>query len=113
MRKFLVLVLLAVPATALADRAPNSSERAAIKAAAKSSSQTQGAGKFKVEHIRVSTVGPWARATLDPKSDSLDTAVAVFKAHGYGGYKLKELGTAQVGCDIVPKKVAADLSLGC
>lgn len=103
--------------SALASRPAHPGERRAIARAARTSPFTQGVrGKFDVVRVRISTVDHhWARAALRPKRryrDQLDTATAVLhKAHGH--WKLRTLGTADVGCAIKRRAVRRDLGLQC
>jgi hypothetical protein len=57
------LMCLAITSSAIAWRHPSRSERTQITTAAKRTEHA-GSGKVQVSNIRVSTVGPWASATL-------------------------------------------------
>src|SRR5262249_2649740 len=103
--------------SALASRAAHPSERPAIARAARDSPFTQGVrGKFDVVGVRISTVDRhWAGGALRPKPrwrNRLDTATAVFHLAN-GRWKLRSLGTADVGCAIKRHAVRRDLDLQC
>jgi hypothetical protein len=114
MRALLVLALclLALPTVASASRKPSTPERAKIVDAAKRSDLTEQVDCFRVTNVRVSTEGPWAKATLRPCKKSTDAALGVFKKKP-GKFTLKALGTSFTGCDLVSKRVAEDLRLFC
>ncbi len=103
--------------SALASRPAHPAEHRAIAHAARSSQATQGVrGKFDVVALRISTVDRhWAGGLLRPKKpyrNQLDTATAVFHlAHGH--WRLRTLGTADVGCTVPSHAVRRDLALQC
>lgn len=109
----LLVAMGALSATALAHRAPTPRERSAITGAIRRSSETRMLPCFRVRGIVVSTVGPWARARVQPcnpaRYDGADAVVR--RAHGH--WTLRELGTALVGCDVVPRAVRRDLRISC
>jgi hypothetical protein len=113
----LPVLLLGSTTTALASRAPTKRERREIAAAARRSPATNLVrGKFLVRSVRVSSVDRrWAKALLRPKPafhDRFDTATAVFHRTN-GRWRLRTLGTADVGCAIHDADVRADLGLDC
>jgi hypothetical protein len=59
-----VVLWLALTASAMASRAPTAAERRAITKVASHAPNAAPGKKIHVSHIRVSTVGPWARATI-------------------------------------------------
>jgi hypothetical protein len=59
-----VVLWLALTASAIASRAPTAAERRAITKVAIHAPNAAIGKKVQVSHIRVSTVGPWARATI-------------------------------------------------
>jgi hypothetical protein len=54
----------------------------------------------------------WAWVELIPVTDDVDRAAGVLH-RGHDGWELLQLGSAEVGCGIVPAAVAADLELEC
>lgn len=106
----LVLVL---PTVASARRAPTKAERAAIKAAAERSKQTAYLSCLEVDHVKVSTKGPWAGATIRSCDDPNDAIFGVFSRKPTGRWKLRRTGNGSVGCDVAPARVQRDLDLGC
>ncbi|MEA2124954.1 MAG: hypothetical protein QOI80_1736 [Solirubrobacteraceae bacterium] len=110
MRHVICLALLLVlPATALAARAPTDNERTAIRHAVSNSPKTDGLGCLRTRHIRVSTAGPWASGVAHPCQSSPD-AVAVVLKRRHGRWHVKDIGNGQVGCG-APKEVRRDLDL--
>jgi hypothetical protein len=107
---FLMLCLL-VPAVASASRKPTPSEKARIAKAAHRSKQTDFFDCFTVDHVRRSTAGPWAGATLRSCSDANDAIFGLFSR--CTRWRLRRTGNGSVGCDIAPEKVQQDLHLGC
>ena len=103
--------------SAVASRPAHPDEKRAIARAAKRSPDTQGVrGKFDVVHVRISTVDRhWARASLRPKRPfrhQFDTATAALHLAD-GHWRLRSLGTADVGCAIHRAAVRRDLGLQC
>ena len=107
----LCLVCVAVPSAALAHRKPTKSERAKISRAAHRSKKTDFFDCFKVDHIKVSTEGPWAGGSLRNCDDPNDVIFGLF-SHKHR-WKLRRMGNGAVGCDIAPRRVQKDLDLGC
>lgn len=113
MRALLVLgliLLVSVPA-ALASRGPTKTEKTKISRAAHRSKQTDFFDCFAVDHIKVSTKGPWAIGSLRSCTDPNDVIGGVFSRKPK--WKLRQTGNGSIGCDIAPKKVQRDLDLGC
>jgi hypothetical protein len=113
MRALILICILALACTpvALAHRAPTPSEKAKISRAAHRSKQTDFFDCFKVDHIKVSTKGPWAGGSLRSCDDPNDVIFGLFSHKPK--WKLRRTGNGSVGCDIAPKKVQKDLGLGC
>lgn len=102
----LVLVFSCVPA--FASRAPGPRERASITEAG---SRTPHAGHstVTVRNIRVSTVGPWASATVVIYvGNSPDSAVAIFH-YVHRRWRFATVGTAGEWC-VMPPKDRRDLA---
>jgi hypothetical protein len=58
-------------------------------------------GRFHLHGARVSTRGPWAKATVVPAGSlkrRLDPALAIFHRRG-AGWRVVGVGTAEVGCE--------------
>jgi hypothetical protein len=106
------LLCLALPTAALAKRPATKPEKAKISKAAHRSKQTDFFDCFKVDHVRISTKGPWAGATLRDCDDEADAIFGLFSRKD-GKWKLRRMGNGSVGCDIAPRKVQKDLDLGC
>jgi hypothetical protein len=114
------LLAVALPAVALASRAPTRSERVELRKAVKSSKLVAKAirkGHFKLSKPRISTKGPWAKAGIVPTgtySDPFDPTRGLFK-RSRGHWKLKVVGSAGVGCSKprLPRAVRKDLKLRC
>ncbi|MEZ0491037.1 hypothetical protein AB2L28_02150 [Kineococcus sp. TBRC 1896] len=70
------------------------------------------AGSFAVTDVRVA--GPWAAADLEPTDPAaLDPATAVLRYDPATGWVVVDLGTAGVGCDVVPVPDRDTLALNC
>lgn len=115
----LVAVVLAgiVAPVAGADRAPTRAEFRAIARAAKHSPFTRAErGRFEAKRVRISTEGPWARASLVGKpgfKKTVQPALAVFR-HTNGRWRLRDLGTDGVGCSVgMSLAVRSDLGIVC
>ncbi|AKU16419.1 hypothetical protein [Luteipulveratus mongoliensis] len=64
-----------------------------------------------VSQIKVSTVNPtWASALIQPKNSDVDPAQVLLHKTSKG-WTARDLGTDQIGCGLVAKKVRADLAL--
>ncbi len=114
MRYLLVgLLTLGLAAPASAARAPTKGEKAKISKAAHNSEQTEFFDCFTIDHVRVSTKGPWAGGSLRSCEDEVDVIFGLFSRNAAGKWKLRATGNGSVGCDIAPKKVQKDLDLGC
>jgi len=115
-----VLLAAALPAAALASRAPSRSEKHQLRnavTASKKPSKSVRKGHFKLRGARISTKGPWAKASViggGTYSDPFNPVVGLFK-HRHGHWKLVALGTSGVGCahPRAPKSVRKDLKLHC
>jgi len=111
----MVLGVLAVTTAADARRAPTKREAAAISAVLHKPNVGIRRGLcFHVRHIVISTAGPWARAKLVRCGDEhhFDTALAVLQ-RSRGRWRVRDVGTAGVGCTVVPARVRRDLQLLC
>ena len=107
------LALLLLAAAAAAHRPATRHETAAIEHAIRTSSATRFARCYHVRKVVVSTAGPWARATLvpcDPRRG--DQALVVLQLRRCR-WRLRDLGTADVGCTVAPARVRRDLKLVC
>ena len=107
------MALLLPAASASARRPATRHETAAIEHAVRTSSATRYARCYRVRKVFISTAGPWARATLvpcDPRHG--DRALVVLQLH-HGRWRLRDLGTADVGCTVAPARVRRDLKLVC
>jgi hypothetical protein len=115
----LVLWLVAV-VPALGSHRPSHRARAQMNAAVRESQFMPPPirhGRFHLRGARVSTRGPWAKATVVPNGSlkhRLDSVLAIFRRHG-AGWRVVTIGTAEVGCDHprLPGKVRRDLGLSC
>jgi hypothetical protein len=111
----LALAALMLPQAASASRLPTPLEAARIGVAVHTSSLTVHVpdDAYFVTSMRVSTVGPWARARIMPRPGrSVEAATVVLSRAGIG-WRLRDVGTVDVGCGIVPFAVRRDLLLGC
>lgn len=72
------------------------------------------ASQFTVERVRVSRVNPsWAAAALVPKrSADLDPADVLVR-RTKSTWVVSDLGTAEVGCGVAPRRVLGSLGLRC
>ena len=114
MRILLVgLLCLVLPATASADRTPTKREKAKIVKAARDSKQTDFFDCLTMDHVRVSTRGPWAGGAVRNCDNEQDVIFGLFSRNAAGRWKLRRMGNGSVGCDIAPRKVQRDLDLGC
>jgi hypothetical protein len=107
------ILCLALPVTATAHRKPTKSEKAKLTQAAKRSKQTESFGCFGLDHVKVSTKGPWAGASLRSCENQVDVIFGLFSRSDSGRWKLRRTGNGAVGCDIAPVRVQKDLDLGC
>jgi|RhiMethySRZTD1v2_1073278.scaffolds.fasta_scaffold665186_3 hypothetical protein len=97
-----VLMAAALPAVAIASRAPSHDERAQLRQAVKTSNlvgRSFHRGHFKLAKPRISDSGRWAKAGIrtETYSDPFNAPKALFK-HNARGWKLVKLGTSGVGC---------------
>jgi len=108
------LGVLAITPAAGAHRAPTRSESAAITAALHRPNVGIRSGLcFHLRSIVISTAGPWARATLLPCNKNRgDTALAVLQ-RAHWKWRVRDVGTAGVGCTVAPARVRRDLRLVC
>jgi hypothetical protein len=109
------LGLLALTTAADAHRAPTKSESAAISAAIHRTHAGIRRGLcFHVRNIVISTAGPWSRARLVRCRDGhrFDTALAVLQ-RSHGKWRVRDVGTADIGCTVAPARVRRDLRLLC
>jgi hypothetical protein len=98
----MLLVALGAAASAWAWRRPNASERPAIVAAAKRTPHA-GTSSVHISEIRLSTVGPWASATVTIYfAGEADKAVDILH-RVRGAWKNASVGTAGEWC-VMPVK---------
>ncbi|MGZ6637575.1 MAG: hypothetical protein ACXVII_32350 [Solirubrobacteraceae bacterium] len=102
---------LVVAANATAERARTKNEAAAISHALHISSATSAVKCFHVRHVVISTEGPWSRARIVPCRRG-DRALAVLQLRR-GHWRVRDIGTADVGCTVAPRRVRIDLDLIC
>jgi hypothetical protein len=115
-----VLLAAALPAVALASRAPSHSEKKQLRSAVTGSKLVPKKirqGHFTLKKARISTKGPWAKAAIiggGTYSDPFNPTVGLFK-RSHGHWRLKSAGTSGVGCSHprAPKSVRKDLKLHC
>lgn len=113
-------LLLALPATAAASRAPVRQERLQLRDAVKRSGYVPAPvrrGRFELVRPQISTEGRWALSTIQPTGRlrrRLDAVVGLFQFRR-GLWRLAQAGTAGVGCGklIVPRDVRRDLGIRC
>ena len=106
---------LMLPQAASASRLPTPLEAARIGVAVHTSALTVHLpdDAYFVTLMRVSTVGPWAKGRLMPRPGrNVDAATVVLSRAGIG-WRLRDVGTVDVGCGIVPFAVRRDLLLSC
>jgi hypothetical protein len=115
-----ILLAAALPAVALASRAPSRSERVELRKAVTSSklgSKAVRKGKFKLVKPKISTDGPWAKAGVVPTgtySDPFNPTRGIFKKSN-GAWHLVKLGGSKAGCKHprLPRSVRKDLKIKC
>jgi len=115
-----VLLAVALPAVAVANRAPSRSERVELRKAVTSSKKVSKAirkGKFKLVKPKISTAGPWAKAGIVPTgtySDPFNPTRGIFK-RSHGEWRLKKVGGSKAGCSKprLPRSVRQDLNIKC
>ncbi len=124
MRLFLtiavVLLAAALPAAALASRAPTNNERVQLRNAVKHSTLVSRAvrqGYFQLSTPRISSAGPWARARIVPTgnySDPFFREIGVFK-RSHHRWRLVKVGSSGIGCSRprLSRAVRKDLKLRC
>ncbi|WP_409484249.1 hypothetical protein [Arsenicicoccus dermatophilus] len=100
---------IATPATSTAAA---TSDRSQIYAAVAADPALRGwkATDWRLEQVEVTRSG-WARATVHATHGQTDDATAVLHRTG-GRWRVSDLGTAQVGCGVVPTPVLESLRLG-
>src|SRR3954453_525540 len=114
------LLAVALPAVALASRAPSRSERVELRKAVTSSklvTKSVRKGKFKLVKPSISTEGPWARAGVVPTgtySAPFHPPRGIFKKSN-GEWHLKKVGGSRAGCKKprLPRAVRKDLKIKC
>lgn len=117
----LALLAAALPAAALASRAPSHDEKVQLRKAVKSSNKVPRAvrqGHFKLSKTRISTEGPWARAAIIQTGSYVDpfNAPQGILKHGKQGWKLVKVGASgKIGCSKprLSRAVRQDLKLKC
>jgi hypothetical protein len=115
-----VLMAAALPAVAIASRAPSHDERAQLRQAVKSSNlvgRPYHRGRFALAKPRVTDSGRWAKASIvrnDTYTDPFNAPKGLFK-HKAGGWKLVKFGTSGVGCSKprLSRSVRRELKLKC
>jgi hypothetical protein len=115
-----VLVAAALPAAALASRAPSHSEKVQLRKAVTSSKLVKRSvrkGHFQLIKPRIADGGKWARAGVAPTNvyiDPFNAPKGLFK-HGRGGWKLVKIGQTGIGCHKprLSRSVRKDLKLRC
>ena len=116
-----LLACLAAAAPASASKRPSAAQAAAITRAV----QTSPVGgmdrvprnRYVVSHRRISTVSPsWAYAQIQARKRFENTFqsayVMLVKLAGTTQWVVVDLGSAEVGCGVVPSAVIADLTGG-
>ncbi|WP_432561008.1 hypothetical protein [Kineococcus sp. SYSU DK003] len=121
-RTIRTLTLVAVPlavvgvAAGTAGAATGPQDTEAITQAVTTSEQTAAVppADYRVTDVRVADSDTsWAAADLEPTDPAaLDPATAVLQ-HVEGGWRVVDLGTAQVGCGLATPAVLEDLTLSC
>ncbi|WP_052466304.1 hypothetical protein [Mobilicoccus massiliensis] len=86
---------------------------AAVTKAVRASEFTDGvpASAYTVRNLRTS--GSWARVTLQPKKTAELDPATVLLQKSRAGWKVVDLGTAEVGCDVAPNSTLKALRLSC
>jgi len=115
-----VLLAAALPAVALASRAPSHDERVQLRKAVTGSKLVPRPirrGHFQLIKPRISESGRWAKAGVAPTknyTDPFNAPKGLFKHRG-GGWKLVKVGTSGIGCSKprLPRSVRQDLKLRC
>ena len=115
------LLAVALPAAALASRAPSRAERVELREAVKGSDLVQRSvrrGHFQLLRPRISDSGRWAKAGVVPTrtySDPFNAPKGLFKHKSGGGWKLVKIGTTGIGCHKprLSRAVRKDLKLRC
>ena len=114
-----VLMAAALPAVAIASRAPSHDERAQLRQAVKTSNlvgRSFHRGHFKLAKPRISDSGRWAKAGIrtETYSDPFNAPKGLFK-HKAGGWKLVKFGTSGMGCSKprLSRAVRKELKLKC
>lgn len=107
-----VLVLLPALFAVRADASyvPSTSTRAAIVAAIEHVHGIGSPSLYRVRDIRVSSVGPYARASTVPRNPDVYQGQLVVLRKKAGVWKVIDFGTAGVGCTL-PKAVQRDLAV--
>ena len=106
------LLLCVLTTAASARRAPTPREASAISRALHGLTATRAVHCFHVREIVVSTAGPWARARIVRCSGRGDRALAGLERQ-HGRWRVRDLGTADTGCTVAPRRVRRDLRLVC
>ena len=115
-----VLMAAALPAVAIASRAPTRDERVQLRQAVKSSSLVGRAyhrGRFDLVKPRITDSGRWAKAGLvrqDGYTDPFNAPKGLFK-HKSSGWKLVKVGTRGIGCNKpkLARSLRKELKLSC
>ena len=115
-----ILVAAALPAVAIASRAPSRDERVQLRKAVTSSKLVQRSvrkGHFELVKPRIADGGRWAKAGVAPTntySDPFNAPKGLFK-HSSKGWRLVKIGTSGIGCSKprLSRAVRKDLKLRC
>jgi hypothetical protein len=99
---------LCMTATALASHAPSRANRAALIAAIHHDGAIGNRHLYRVVDIRVSSRGPYARASTAPRDHASYQGQLVILRSNHGVWRVIEFGSAGVGCAL-PKSVQRDL----
>ncbi len=110
-----VVPVAATSAAKVVSREPGVDTQAEIVAAVHSSALTSDvpASYYRVADVRVSQANPnFASAQLVPTTSQLGPGMAALR-HDADGWTLVDVGTGEVGCNVVPHQARAELNLTC
>lgn len=108
---FVTVLCLTLTASAMAWRQPTRSERSAIVRAAGRTPHAFPHKKVHVSRIRVSTVGPWARATIAIYFGNVPDYATDILHKVHGRWIVANTGTAGEEC-VMPRKDRRNLGFG-
>lgn len=98
----LLATLSLFPAVALASRAPSRSERGSIVAAIHRMKPLGNPLLYLVKNIRVSTRGPYARASTAPRDRAAYQGALLILRRTHAVWRVIDFGSAGVGCSLPP-----------